>query len=363
MSRVIINATEAGFHNLSPLGTALAPNVFLKTSVNHDGLINSCATGWETRESGMYEDFGVSVIAEQIDIVDPKLGTQVELVVTQLEYYRIEDGIRIVTGVMILPEPLVITATYDQLNVDEYGWRADLGDTLENAVQAEGFVFNGGSGNDVFAAHTDIGPVFGRNVINGRGGDDHLTGSLGDDTIRGGSGNDVIYDDGGANKLRGGRGDDVIELGNGSDDSVAWGGRGHDLLISGNGDDKLIGNSGRDTLIGGRGDDVLRGGNGRDNLDGGRGDDLIIGGHGADILTGGDGADQFIFKANHRGKDVITDFADGEDLIVMRGLAGMNDLHMRQIGDDVVIGWGASDKIIVEDIEIANLTADDFLFM
>lgn len=363
MSKVIITASGNGFFNLSPVGTELAPNVFLKTAVNHHGLAQTTNDGWETMESGMHADFGVSIIAEPINVADPKLGMQVELTVTGVEYYRIENGVKIVTGFMELPEPLLVNATYDQLDVDEYGWCAEIGDGLEDAVRAEGFVFNGGDGDDIFAAHMNVGPIYGDNEINGGAGNDHLTGSLGNDVISGGTGDDFIFDADGADLLRGGRGNDVLELGNSSNGSVARGGKGADSLISGNGDDRLVGNSGSDVLVGGRGEDVLIGGRGRDDLNGGRGDDVIKGGAGSDILAGGDGADTFVFGAKARGLDVISDFTDGEDLIKIRGIDGFGDLAIQQNGGDVMIGWGQDNsRIILEDINVDSLNADDFLF-
>ena len=34
-----LTATDAGFHNLSPLGTPLAPNAFLRALVNVEGIV------------------------------------------------------------------------------------------------------------------------------------------------------------------------------------------------------------------------------------------------------------------------------------------------------------------------------------
>lgn len=363
MSRVIITASKSGFHNLSPIGAELAPNVFLKTAVNHHGLARTTDDGWETLESGMHADFGVSIIAEPIDVANPKLGMQVNIVVTGVEFYRIEDGVKIITGTMELPEPMLVNATYDQLDVDEYGWRAEIGDCLEDAIRAEGFIFIGSDGDDVFAAHMNIGPIYGQNEIIGGAGNDHLTGSLGNDVISGGIGDDFIFDTDGVNLLRGGRGNDVIELGNGSNGSIARGGKGADTLISGNGDDRLFGDAGHDVLNGGRGDDVLKGGRGRDVLDGGRGEDRIIGGAGADIMTGGDDADVFVFASKAWGRDVISDFTDGEDLIKIRGIDRFEDLTIRQNGDNAVIRWGQDNSLIVlENVEIEKLDANDFLF-
>lgn len=86
-----------------------------------------------------------------------------------------------------------------------------------------------------------------------------------------------------------------------------------------------------DQLNGGGGNDLLDGGGGADLLRGGNGDDTLIGGLGPDMLTGGAGRDMFIFGLTPRGpdigmgtdaRDLITDFRQGEDLIVLRGYRG-----------------------------------------
>ena len=361
MSHVVITATREGFHNLSPLGLALAPNVFLQTAVNLDGTIVGQDGEWKTAEGLSYDDFGISVTVDSDAYDAPKLGDQIEITVTELEFYRIENGERIVIGTLELPEPLVVTATYDQLGPDSYGWSADLGDNLEDIIQAEGYEFQGGDGNDVFNAHMSTIPVAGNNFIDGQGGHDSLVGGVGVDIIRGGTGNDYLYDPAGANKLRGENGNDWIEVGDGSQGSVLRGGYGRDVLISGKGDDKLLGNQGRDTLIGGRGDDFLDGGLSHDTLDGGNGEDILIGGRGHDILTGGEDADMFIFKVGDSGDDTITDFEDGLDMLVLEGASSMDDVTIIADGYDTMVSWDGG-SVLLTDVDAQLISADDFTF-
>ena len=276
MSTIKITATDIGFFNLSPLGDALAPNVFLKTAVNTRGLINSTATGWETSESSMYDDFGIDLIAILSNGVN-KLGTQALVEITRVEYFRIEDGEKTVTAVMVLPEAITLTATYDQISLDVYGWIAEAGAPFEDMLQTNGVIFNGGSGNDIFAPHTSILPSYANNILRGRGGNDQLTGGLGNDKIKGGTGDDILIDPDGTNFLSGQSGDDILRLGDGSDSSVAKGGRGDDQLFSGTGSDTLRGGTGNDILFGGGGNDRLYGGRGNDVLEGGNGSDFQIG--------------------------------------------------------------------------------------
>ena len=177
------------------------------------------------------------------------------------------------------------------------------------------------------------------NAISGNGADNDLEGRGGADTLDGGDG---------ADDLDGGKGFDTadyrssdeavrVDLGDGagfggeaeSDTLVGvegvlgsrfgdelTGDDGGNLLDGGGGDDTLDGGAGADRLIGGAGVDELRGSSGDDTVAGGAGDDVIEGGRGSDELTGGAGGDVFAYvllSADER--DVITDFAVGEDRI------------------------------------------------
>lgn len=334
MSSVTITASSAGFFNLSPLGTAVAPNVFTQTGVNISGQIIGTKNCWETAESAMYADFGIDVSA-QLGTEVAKLGAVTEVTVTGLKFYRIEGGEKIITAILTLPDPLILNATYDQTGPDAYGWLADMGDALENVLQA-GFAFIGGAGDDIFNPHTQMLPAYGENVLKGRDGDDHLTGGLGDDRIYGGTGDDALTDASGTNRLIGGRGDDTITLGDYSDHSIAKGGRGNDLLISGNGSDRLKG---------------------------GTGNDVLIGGHGNDRLKGGTGADHFVFNTNDRGHDRIKDFTDDEDLMIFHELNGFDDLTLQQKGANTLISWGTDSDILLKNVAADTLDASDFLFV
>ncbi len=285
-----------------------------------------------------------------------QLGAQTTLLVSELTFYRIENGEKVVIATMVLPEPISVTATYDQISADgTNGWVADFGNSLEEALQTQGYKFVGGEGDDIFSPDSMILPFTGDNIIRGKGGDDHLTGSLGNDRLSGGTGDDYLFDPDGVNRLLGGSGNDYIELGDGSDGSKARGGPGDDTLVSGAGSDILVGGSGNDRIFGGGGDDRIRGGSG---------DDFIYGGRGSDRMSGGAGADQFVFYAEDQGHDVIRDFEDGIDTIVMHDLASYDDLNITQHGNHSLISWGVDGSyILVRDIDAEMLNADDFLFL
>lgn len=205
------------------------------------------------------------------------------------------------------------------------------------------------------------------NVFDGLGGDDRLFGGDGSDTLIGGAGRDEINGDNGNDELRGGAGGDLIRGGFGRD--LIFGGTGVDRLLGAGGSDTINGNRGGDriegggqgdAISGGLGRDVLFGGNGRDTIAGGGGRDQISGGGGADVLTGNAGADRFLFSSSD-GRDRITDFQQGLDLIEIDALLRFSLLEIRQIGDDVRISFDNT-KIFVLDDQISNFSTSDFIF-
>lgn len=145
-------------------------------------------------------------------------------------------------------------------------------------------------------------------------------------------------------------------------------GRGNDKVFGLTGNDVLNGGAGRDKLFGAAGGDKLLGGKGWDWLYGQKGFDVLNGGQGNDVLVGGLGADVFIF-AGKFGKDVIKDFnansnLEDIDLSGVAAITGFFDLknnHMVQDGDDVLITAGVN-SILLENVDIADLHAADFIF-
>jgi len=335
---VILTATEAGFHTLSPLATPMSPNVFVNADLNPHGVITGNADdGWQTTDSLSRADYGIYLTEAAFSQTGVVTGA---LLVSEVTYTRMEGDLEVEIGTLTLDPP--ISLEMSALRDDEgatVGWTGDLGTALAEAVQHQGLAFNGGSGVDMFDPASQILPIYASVEINGRGGDDVLAGGRADDTIRGGEGNDLITDEGGHNLLRGGSGDDTVQLGTFSDASVAKGGAGDDLLTSSNGSDFLFGNAGNDWLEGGRGNDLLRGGSGDDTLNGGEGHDRLFGGEGDDTLTGGLGADSFVFRAGQTGHDTITDFdlLQG-DSITLRGV-DLETVTVTTQGEDLILIW------------------------
>ena len=96
-------------------------------------------------------------------------------------------------------------------------------------------------------------------------------------------------------------------------------------------------------------------------IKGGRGDDRLEGGAGDDRLRGDEGADTFVFGA---GRDVIRDFAPGEDVLDLTAakLGGWDALEdaARERGSKLVLDLDEG-RLVLKGIELLDLGADDFL--
>lgn len=192
-----------------------------------------------------------------------------------------------------------------------------------------------------------------------------LTGDSALDTLLlGGAGADQILASGGDDLIEADAGDDVV-LGGAGADSVR-GGDGDDLIFGGDGGDAVTGEAGDDVLLGGRGDDVLHGGDGADTLFGGDGADVLTGGKGDDFLAGGAGADTFTFVPGG-GRDVVTDFTAGEDVIDLSGFTGLHDFEalsalLEEIDGGVVLHLDDATTVQLSHVGLDALSADDFRF-
>jgi Ca2+-binding RTX toxin-like protein len=118
----------------------------------------------------------------------------------------------------------------------------------------------------------------------------------------------------------------------------------------------------------GNGNDMCIGTEGADNINAGAGNDILLGLAGNDILTGGAGNDRFVFT-HGAGADTITDFVAGagtDDVIELRdmGIASFTDVmsHATQSGANVVLDLSFGDLITLNNVTIAQLHADDFMF-
>jgi Ca2+-binding RTX toxin-like protein len=256
----------------------------------------------------------------------------------------------------------------------------------------EGLTISGGAGDDVIDVFSSAGNQYGE-IDGGEGHDvfhlsffnplapvdfDAASGSTGtgvtfvniedfhvyadhgqDNTLRGAGGNDW---------LGGGNGNDLLEGRSGNDE--LWGGEGNDVLRGGDGVDSVKGETGDDTIEGGAGDDELVGLDGADRLNGGEGSDVLSGGNGADFITGGDSADIFTWSRfiSHGGVDHIIDFdtSSGDVIEISRfDIADFNAFLSisHDTEDGVYVSFeGETDGILIENVSLADLAADDVVF-
>ena len=281
-------------------------------------------------------------------------------------------------------------------------------------VSAGGAEATGDVGDVFSAGSSSVGVTGGADTFFGSAVADELTGDVGDVAVSDAGSTAVIV--GGADTLDGGDGDDFLGgdiggviggVGDGYEGVLASGGGvvqitgGNDTLLGGAGNDVLYGDAaqlsadgagssvtialGADRLEGGDGNDTLYGDVGTITetdvgvvtLTGGDGD-VLIGGAGDDTLTGGAGNDLFAF-ADGDGHDTITDFTLGGgtgDLIDLSNVAlpdfgGAGSVAGRdftdvlalasQVGGNTVIEFDALNSITLNGVNLANLTAGDFL--
>ncbi|WP_419797048.1 MAG: cadherin-like domain-containing protein [Terasakiella sp.] len=258
-------------------------------------------------------------------------------------------------------EPVVVEPEVPQSNIEAENENTDnsayreFDEAKDDMGGKKAFTKNSGGGkDDDMDAHSKDWKTNGKEMYEGKGGDDRvgdandnygddlMSGGSGNDRVYGGSGNDVMYGDNGDNldaatdnntdgndTLDGGSGNDEI-YGEGGND-VLDGGSGDDFLVGGSGDDQLTGDSGTDTLHGGSGDDTLEGGSGNDELVGGSGADTLMGDGGDDKLVGGSGNDT-IYGDDRNSTDWGNDDIDGG--------AGNDTLFGGRGSDDISGGDG-----------------------
>ncbi|MDP4823645.1 MAG: hypothetical protein NWR47_06830, partial [Aestuariivirgaceae bacterium] len=204
----------------------------------------------------------------------------------------------------------------------------------------------------------------GKKAIDGTGNelDNKITGNAGRNVIEGGIGNDI---------LDGGAGVDTLSYAN-SESGVTVN---FYLAECSGGDAEGDTFVNFENITGSEYDDVLTGNNGKNTLIGGDGADFLDGGKGNDILTGGDGDDRFTFSGKGFGRDVITDFEQGYDLIAVSEslLKDYNKDGTTELADlafafkiyrgDLLFKFDSRTSILLKDHAETELTADDFVLI
>ena len=167
----------------------------------------------------------------------------------------------------------------------------------------------------------------------------------GEPLIEEGTGNDTI-DRSEANDIFGSVEDDALF--GGQDSDRLFGNGGNDILSGGDGEDKLYGKSGNDALFGNRGRDFLVGSDGNDFLDGG--DDK-------DTLIGGMGEDSFVIQ-NRLGRDIIVDYMDGTDILVLGDGLSFGQLNIVEENNTTEIRLVEDDRLLAK-LSLVSVEAID----
>ena len=237
------------------------------------------------------------------------------------------------------------------------------GDTYSGITNLQGSRFD-----DVLTGSNDD------NLLQGGDGRDRLNGRAGNDVLNGGAGNDILVGGEGADINVGGQGNrDAIDftrskagVGLSLESGEGW--TGDAELDSYLDIEYVYGSQFDDVIVGDEEVNRLVGNGGNDFMDGREGIDYLLGGEGDDTMTGGQGRDVFVFEANF-GKDLITDFVAGpglNDRIWLQdlGFDDFGDVIANAIDslDGVVIGVGEHGTIKLQNVAMAQLAADDFMF-
>lgn len=249
-----------------------------------------------------------------------------------------------------------------------------------NTANDIGFI-DGGAGDDVITGTKfadDLRGGIGNDTLNGGDGNDTLTGGAGIDIIRGGAGNDTIViagSDGIFDDILGGADNDTLSLTTATVNLNGLDATTQQLEILVGKTTTILGDASANTfdlrgftsvtgikaVDGGAGNDFIYGANLADvveELRGGAGDDFILGGKGNDKLTGGSGSDTFAFTSTDFGKDTITDFGSGFDILDFTGTFVDNQAvydAAKQVGANVVITYDDQNTVTLQNYTLEQL--------
>ena len=116
------------------------------------------------------------------------------------------------------------------------------------------------------------------------------------------------------------------------------------------------GNAASNEIFGNAGDNVIRGENGSDFLGGGKGDDQLFG--------GANGDDFVFFDGDAHDRVMDFDVTQDQILLLEFGFDTFDEIVplMSQHGTDTWISLGDGDRLILENVEMGNLTEEMFRF-
>ncbi|WP_281018759.1 FecR domain-containing protein [Minwuia sp. IMCC3077] len=283
---------------------------------------------------------------------------------------------------------------------------------------------DGDGGTDSFSQIDEFRGSDNADSFIGSAGDDRFITRRGNDTVDGGDGFDLVrYDRANIDfvdvdlsaevanvRFTGNQFDTVDSLI--SIESIRGSRTGSDTIAGDANDNQLDGRGGDDILSGGLGDDTLIGRDGTDSIDGGDGFDIYVASDGTEgvivdltlgtvtndgfgnvetvtgieLVVGSDQGDQFTFGSGtgftgNAGDDLfiavgrmgvgnfISDFTAGaatDDVVDVSEFGFLNFSSLLQVasddGTDTTLQLGLSDSLVLQNVLVADLAADDFIF-
>jgi Ca2+-binding RTX toxin-like protein len=138
-----------------------------------------------------------------------------------------------------------------------------------------------------------------------------------------------------------------------------------DYVIGSDVSEEITTYAGNDKIEAGLGDDIIKSGDGNDVIMAAAGDDQIFVGKGVDLVTTGEGSDIVYITENAKELDEITDFDVKFDKISLRDFSDIVDfrqIKMQQAGNDLLLNLAGSQKILLDNLQRKDLSADNFIF-
>lgn len=229
---------------------------------------------------------------------------------------------------------------------------------------------NPGTFSSVLGETGNVAIALGVVIENARtgAGADTLIGNAAANMLHGGAGNDVLLGGAGSDVLFGGSGSDIYEVDDLGDSVVEGDEAGSSDIVFSYVDFTLA--SGAEHLVLSYGNQIYGYGNaGHNIIIGNSRGNVLEGRAGYDTITGGAGSDLFIVNPGF-GVDVITDFSAGpgtEDAVYFSRQLFSNFQQVlnnsAQVGTDTWIGDGLGNTVVLQNVQLSSLHADDFGFI
>jgi VCBS repeat-containing protein len=211
---------------------------------------------------------------------------------------------------------------------------AGTGVSVVFTANGAGYADGTSSGHDTFSGINEVSLSNFNDTID-------LSATTAHRSIFAGNGNDTVFGGAFNDTVAGGAGNDYID-----------GGGFNDTINGDDGDDTLDGNAFDDALNGGNGNDSLIGGHGNDQMNGNDGDDWLTGGFDNDTLSGGNGNDVL---AGNEANDSLNGGAGNDTL---SGGAGSN-FFFGDSGIDTA-DYAAASGPVVANLATGSATGGDF---